>query len=466
MFRRHTVPRISGLFEQNFWATQIVQAAGIYPATWHATLAAAAMQHWKSVNSPFGHIDNPMSYSAGTDYYNFAFCHYTHAITELVAISQNPTRIYQDQEAILSAEMLFVCMNSMAGYLKQASQHAKNIIKLHDWWNFARKDFVLGTSSSSCSSPQGAVLRKQSLVAFVSNLKVQFVNRLGYDFMVTEKRDDTPHRQLLCPATPQWTVDDAYHEMLQVLLEHLLSSKKNEIMQIGILPSRPANFLAGENLVAWDRKFQRFSQTYLDLSQMNAQNRFGWTMLEIYRRILCVSLAHDGASNNMPSWFKWDQQTSEFFQILEDLERLAEDWITQCRTIEEQKANAEFSFSMSMAESCYFISIACRDHDLRCRACALLKRWGVCDGMWDSKLMAAVIEATMDVEEEAGLANMLRIPGEEQICSCTYRQYICEDHRIWTRRIQFMSVGEAAFYYSTVAGSKTAEEMQMKFLTY
>lgn len=457
MFRQHTVSRVSGLFEQTFWTEQILRAAGRYPAIWHATLAVAAIQQWKSMNSPDSHTPNSHVAPSGMDYYTFALRHYANAVSELVSIAHKKDHTCEDKETILTAEILFIGINSMAGYLTQAIQHAQNLIKLCDEWDFAKQDANLAKGESSVT-----VLSRQSITTFVANFKIQFVNRLDHEFLMDTKNANLCKYRPLSPAPLQWTVDEAYHEMTELLFSYLLAAKSSESMQAGILPSQPMSSIAGRNLLAWTYKFQKFRQSQSEQSPKGAREEFGWRMLEIYQRIMRISLVHD----DLEYTYKWDRQTLTFFGILEDLERLAEDWLTQCRARADKQAQDDFSFSMSMAESCYFISIACRDHDLRLRAIALLRRWGICDGLWDSNLMAAVIEATMDVEEEPGLTTARLQTDNHQACPCIYRKYICEEHRIWTRKIRFLGVGEASFSYSTVSSARTNKPTQVKILRY
>lgn len=45
-FRSEGVNQVVGYFDASFWTVDVLRAAQVYPAIWHAMLAMAAMQNW------------------------------------------------------------------------------------------------------------------------------------------------------------------------------------------------------------------------------------------------------------------------------------------------------------------------------------------------------------------------------------------------------------------------------------
>ncbi|KAJ3497205.1 hypothetical protein NLG97_g2079 [Lecanicillium saksenae] len=464
MFRIHTAPGASVLFDKTFWTNHVVSAAQTYPALWHAALALAAVQQWKSEKDAAR--KGVQQYNElSSENYVFALKHYNHAIRHILPVASRQTHTYQDKEMILASEIMFFGINSMLDYLVEAAEHAKNAIRLYDLWEFGRADdenASTGFKGTAYSTPRGAVLRKRSLVSLIADLRLQFLNRLDHQFMILRKEARESYQPSAPAGKPLRSTDEAYDEMVLLLTEFLLATKMNAPVQVGILPSQPLSFICHRRFSTWIYKFEQFSQAFACSPPQEGADKYRWRMLTIYVLVMRARLLY----GDVEDVHSLDRCAATFYQALEQLERFADDWHGEPPAGTDSSQPAGFSFSMSMAEICYCIATGCREHDLRCRAVALLRRWGVCDGMWDSNLMAALIEVTMQVEDEAGIANESLGAGVEPPCPCAYRKFVCGQHRIWAKQVRVGNGREALFSYSLVEDVTSRLPMRTRKIMY
>lgn len=439
MFRLHTAPGVSGLFGQTFWTQHMLRAAGAYPVIWHATLALAAIERWKVSEEAGGSSD-----------YVFALQHYHHAIQRLMPIAAQEDYTYQDKETVLAAEILFVGINLLAGYLEEATVHAANSIRLYTHWGFGKpsRRLVDGIAEDYYPTPTAAILQRQAIVTIVTSIKIQFTNRIKADTIRAQQEASGATPYLAVPSSRLFRdIGEAYDAMTMVVSDFFLTVRSTGRNKL-------AAFDAHKNLILWTDKFERFSQVHKMPPQEKWRERFRWRILEAYVQILRATAPVKLAG----------RPSGALVRSLEGLEDLANEWHARFPSRDGMhKQHADFSFSMSMLETCHCVALVMSDYAFRKRCLDLIRRWDVSHGLWDTMLMAAVLEATMEVEDEGGIGNM---HAEEPQCECIYREVICKEHKICRKVIQGTGARRALFRYTTFGDAENNLPMKEKLLRY
>lgn len=426
MFRLDVAPRVCGFFDQTFWKEDIPRASQVYPAIWHANLALACVQRWKGSK-----VQGEMTPAAATRQLVLSTAHYNAAIQYLVEIAGKPEISPADMEVILMSEILFVGVNSLLGDAKQATKHACNAIELFSRWKYWKEEESALT-----------VMSKQSVVILVSNLETQFMHRLGQIPLPAWR--DWEHPQPISDK-PFTCIDDAYFEWMPIWAGALVTSKDAEDATTEkMLPLPDVFWFYRKELVAWAKKFDEFQRTVV-LTDEN--DIFASRILGIYIVLIRVAM-HANLEDGM---FLADSFAPAFHAALDTLEEMLDNRTSPHPS--PSANNSTFSFSFSICELCCWITTSCRDHDFRMRVISLLRTHQICDGLWDSRLVASLLEAFTEIEDEGGLNNLNPMLGDG--CPCIFNQFICELHRIRDCWVEFVRDGEAILHYKVV---KNADE--------
>ncbi|KAJ4164860.1 hypothetical protein LMH87_006515 [Akanthomyces muscarius] len=93
LFRLRTVHQVGGSFNHAFWAGDVLRAARVYPAVWHACLSFAALDHRaKKPTAP--EVDKNTLYA-------FSLLQHNASIRHMVKIAQQTSPSYADQETFM-----------------------------------------------------------------------------------------------------------------------------------------------------------------------------------------------------------------------------------------------------------------------------------------------------------------------------------------------------------------------------
>lgn len=141
------------------------------------------------------------------------------------------------------------------------------------------------------------------------------------------------------------------------------------------------------------------------------KNRYQLRLLRMFEAVVKTCIDNDFSQGV----FMLDRHRQTYAYILEELEDLYSLPDVQ---------HSGLSFSQSVGESIWLCALNCRDSRHRQRAIGLLRRLRICDGLWDSMLLAEAMQKLKDVEDEGGLLN------DGGLCLCVYQEYICGKHRI------------------------------------
>lgn len=429
MFRQDTAERLCGFSDVEFWSSDVLRASQAYAPVWYANLALAAMSRSKVAGERY-----PEQWSV------MAMRYYGKAIQAMLQTTRKRSIAYRDKEALLMTEALLVGVNSVAGCLQQASKHATNAVTLYDAWRF--------------QMPQGertgeAVLRKESLMTIVTSFRSQTVNRRFHDTPPTSQ-DDYARALEASTSEPFQSLAEAYELLIPLYTCTLTDMASIKTSPDGQDDGYPPSFRAlRDAMEAWSAKL-------VDLERRQppetASERFGFMLL--------WALSEGMLACHYCDWrdgiFMFDRFTPLCYSVLRKLE----EWL---EAEGGQPHGAPFSFSTSIAELSWWIGISCHDYEFRCRVVRLLKAWDVRDGLWDTRLLAAVIETYIEVENRNGIYEDDDVLWD---CGCLPGEFVCGEHRIGVNQIDFVRPGEAIFTFSTIEEARISAPPRTKVLYY
>lgn len=436
LFRTKTVTQVAGAFYQPFWHVDVLLAAQTQPAIWHASLSMAAMYSWFKIPP-----DDPQGQLIRQNHYKFALKQYNEAITHLVELAQN--KDIQSAEVLLMASVLFTGLSSLRGDPKEAMMHASHGLRVAEQWKFLERTEAPEDNNTT------HILPTKSLVGLVDGFEVQYMWTGARQPIL--RRPNIPRE---VPVAPFASATEACFE-LQRLVGGLLIAVRNEKVRRTADQPLPVPDLRQpyrHALSAWKVKFshlkwsQRLRQTDLDCA----------LVLDIW---LCG--AEIAASLDLSLFeIAWDKFAPKFKRIV----KLTQKLVAEEALLEEQRGRPVYSFSPSVCEPLFMVGSSCRDSGVRRKAISLLRQRPRREGIWDAKLMAAIAEAKMLIEER-GIASVdVTQPGSG--CGCIPGVYICNTHRVFFMDIEFLPERAATAVMKTLHDVAIHSPGQVVTVTY
>lgn len=427
LLRSETVQQVAGSFDQPFWAVDVLRATQAYPAIWHANLALAAVHDTAktSGNSDASHRSTRERY---------ILKHYTASINDLIAITRQGSLSTANQEAVLLASMLLTALCCQRGDINQALIHARNGIQLFHQWRFWEQTHFSG-------SPRGCILNAASIATIMDHFELQFVNRLTHITIPCRGIPGIPPR---CSETPFDSVTSAYFE-LQPLISSLMGLWQHAHLGVSEGSPQPARELRYAHQLeseAWKVKFD----TFIHSSQLKETDLEGILILQLLWSGLDVCLK----ANIYEGETAFDMFQPSFEYMVTRAEQLRE-MLSKKTSTQNTDTPPLFSFSMSISEMLFWSGNGCRDGPTRRRIIDLLRTWPQSDGIWDPRLLAAITEASMNLEESGWSQDEASKPAG---CVCVAGVTICNDHRVNGHSVEFLPDGRAKVVLKTVADIK------------
>ncbi|KAM3499972.1 hypothetical protein MY10362_006814 [Beauveria mimosiformis] len=451
LFRTRTVTQVAGAFYQPFWHVDVLLAAQTQPAIWHASLSMAAMYSWFKIPA-----DDTQGQIIRQDHYKFALRQYNEAITHMVALARRQDA--RSAEALLIASVLFTGLSSLRGDPKEAMMHASHGLRVAQQWEFLERTEGAAAGGSAHQQATEHMLPTKSLVGLVDGFEVQYMWTGARQPIL--RRGSIPRE---VPVAPFRSATEACFE-LQRLVGGLLMAVRNEKVRRSTTttatttattdprPQQPVPDLRQpyrHALSAWKVKFshlkwsQRLRQTDLDCA----------LVLDIW---LCG--AEIASSIDLRLYeLAWDKFAPKFRRIV----KLTQKLVTEEALREEQRGRPVYSFSPSVCEPLFMVASSCRDGALRRKAMSLLRQRPRREGIWDAKLMAAIAEAKMLIEERAVAAEV-----DGAGCGCIPGVYICNTHRVFFMDIEFLPERAATAVMKTLHDVTINSEGQVLTITY
>ena len=264
-------------------------------------------------------------------------------------------------------------------------------------------------------SKTSRVLPAESLISLFAHFESQFTNRRKLD-----RRPQWPALgvQESCSPEPYKTATEA-QIVFQRLLTGLLRRGEHIATHVDVAPAAPSpDFLCRfrAEFHVWRTKFEEFlASRYSKPSDHEAVSylQLHWLGVQV-----CFKLDFSEGA------LAWDKHLSQFRRIAKHARKIFEEIMAKGDRV--GAGYIGFSYSMSICEILYFAGINCRDGEVRRNVIHLLRGWPRRDGVWDTDFIANMIQARMDVEENATRRD--DVPRVDN-CTCIDGTFICIDHR-------------------------------------
>lgn len=420
LFRLRTVHQVGGSFNQGFWTGDVLRAARIYPAVWHACLSFAALDH-RAKKPTASEIDKHSLYT-------FALSQHNASIRHMVRIAQHASPTYADQETFMLVGMLYTGLCCLQGDVTQAAEHARTSILLFYQWRFwehqhqGRLDHIL--------SPR-------ALISLISLYESQIFSRIRDVPKPNWYLEGKPPAQ---PADPYQSLSEAFVDiqpMLTAVFQAFpMVTLPGDIAKIDGYDDTITEYK--RRFAVWRSKFEAFLHTQPD----GTSSPHGAIQLQLMEVAVHVCLYLDRTLGEVA----FDVFTDSYARInylarqLIDLEMEAE---------AKQGIDGQgFSYSVSVAELLFGVGRTCRDPTVRREAVKLLRQWPRRDGVWRPIVVAAMCAAVIELEEETWYNTRSIAPDE---CSCVYEKFICNNHRVGRLELKLSPLGQASVHFRSVS---------------
>ncbi|KJK92405.1 hypothetical protein H633G_03762 [Metarhizium anisopliae BRIP 53284] len=424
LLRKRTVKHVSGIFEQSFWSVNMLRAAQVYPAVWHACLSFAAVHKITTAFQSDAFSDQSKST------YAFALKQYNSSIRYLLRMMPHATPTLEDQEMVLLVCLLFTGLSSLQRDTSQAVAHSSNGIQLFYRWRYWDQASPSG-QRANCILPSGAV------VSLITHMEASFRNRA---LTVSPWRGMHIHQGCLGTNLPTKAFDSAEEAFSD--LAPMLTGIVEIMQHIGLEseetqphPSRDGRSLFRPRFAAWRAKFDLLHQSG------KLQPSDSGIMLLLKAVSIGVDVFLQVDFNNLEASF--DKFHSSFECLIALMEELFTEDAKRCG---DQASNfSELSFSLSACGLLTLVATNCRDGKLRRQAIALLRRFPRCGTTWDPRVSIRVAETIMELEEQGCH------PGNEDMnCACIPGDVICADHRVALWSVELLTYQDARILMRTV----------------
>lgn len=474
LMRTDAVQQIAGGFDYHFWALDVLKAAHIYPAIWHSCLAFAAT--YERVRIP---DHTPASARLKQESYVYALQHQNASIHEVVKLIGGPCLSQLDKEALVLVNTLYAGLCSIDGELAESAGHFINALKFFsELQRPAGGDgqsatlAIMASSSSSSSSPSSVSASgsassasppppaasssssssllspsplsystaSSTLLSQETYTKLHYTNRSSWGSMLPLRKQTRIHEDP--PTQPFYSLQAAYLEFLVIL---------SDLQDLSGYPSRYHGDLSPGMREAYQKTLFDWELRYLTLkfsAKFSLDDQERMSALELWLAV--AKLVADGSLDPCSSVCSVPRFVIE--EIIAAAENVLE---LQAHKIKQHADFSFFIFSPSLHRLLFWVGHGYHDSQMRRMIVAIMRRWPRREPFWDTRHMAAILEAIM-LFEESGIqlqqadadANGLESPGG---CGCILGAPSCPRHRIARFGIRSMREGESMLAIKTLA---------------
>lgn len=427
LFRLRTAHQVGGSFNHAFWTGDVLRAARVYPAVWHACLSFAALDY-RAKKPAAPEVDKNSLYS-------FALLQHNASIRHMVKIAQQASPSYADQETFMLVSMLYTGLCCLQGDVAQAAEHARTSILLFYQWRFWEHQH---------QGRPGHILSPGALISLISLYESQIFGRIR----------DVPKPNWYLQGNPPAEPDEPYQSMSEAFVS--IQPMLTAIFQAFPMVTLPGDITKVANyddtvreyksrLAVWRSKFKALLDTQPD----DASTKHGAIQLQLMEVAVYVCLHLDRTLGEE----SFDQFTDSYTKInhlsrqLIDLEKEA--------SAKQGIDGQGFSYSVSVAELLFGVGRTCRDRLIRREAVALLRQWPRRDGIWRPIVVAAMCAAVIELEEGTWYGARSIAPDK---CSCVYEKFICNNHRVGRLDLKMSPPGQASVHFRSVSDVRHQRE--------
>ncbi|KAJ6786158.1 hypothetical protein PWT90_00720 [Aphanocladium album] len=394
---------VAGAYDKNFWIVDAVRAAQTYSAVWHAGLALTEMYRSRLYENA--------GLSRRRSSHIRAMEQYGRAVRSILDVMSQPDISLADKKAVLFSSILligFCCLGDDKGILLA---HIRNAFQIFNNWQI--------WESISESSTSSGIISVGSLIKQFERFEVQCVT-----VQLPGVSLDSKVRVRPCSSSFE-SAADAYTEFLHLSLPFLTAMRDIGHAAISGEPIPENAVFCRLLFIEWKAKFAALLQA----GRVEVADEECILSLQIWSITIEISLfiQRVGGAESDLHYDAWSPSFEKQLDLAEQLYSV----VTKSMTIRQPVHLLQpFAFTATATDALALVA-RCRIGSTRRRAVALLRKWPYRDGVGSTSLVAAIIEAKMNLEEGFLLHGQDRPKG----CECIVGQFICALHRCITHRL-------------------------------
>lgn len=372
-FQERSSKQLSGLYECEFWSRTILQAIFTDPGIRCAVVALGSLHegYEQTGNAKDSHDDFALKQ------YNAAIRHH---IDLLSGLQTDPDKV----DNYVASCMIFVCIEILQGHYQSALSLVRGAVQLFYQHN--------GSLSILSAWPL------EVLESLLSRLQAQAIGLIGYA-SIGATVPPRLKRTAFPPCIPEVfsSAEEAkdYHEFYSHT--HALTQvAPNQGSAIGN-PHSPQFNVYLDILSRWSAAFKGLiasrSDEFTDKEQRAVNTMKIWQIMT-YTGI-AMHLEYQATRDDQCLWDNFEESHKQVVTLAEQV----------LKGIAGQDASHKvihrFTLDVGVVGPLYDLARVCRDPLIRRKAIALLRKYPVREGLWDSMLAARTAERQMEIEEGA-----------------------------------------------------------------
>ncbi|KAH9215099.1 hypothetical protein DL95DRAFT_425192 [Leptodontidium sp. 2 PMI_412] len=381
-FLRNTVAELSGYYDSSFWGKLVLAASAQNPSLRHAVIALGALHEDFSRKRLA-----PSTPSEVDEKAQFALNQYAKAIAALrMSLSSGKE---EPLPALMSC-ILFVCFDSLRGWFESAMVHLESGLRILRDMRSSGRDGIVEESIA----PLLTRLSMQSIIYVETRCaadKAAFARKL----MAVTGKDDVIPDEFKYLEEARNSLNQAADGLFGVFYLW------DEDLPVVLQPTESLAMLDKytSQLSRWNLAYEKFmvsKSKYLTSREVQ-----GAALLKIHHTTAKIIANLHADTDDMREVSKI-VHTRTFLKCLNDFEIVINLSRPLIAAVEQDAKNGKppltFSSDMGLIGPLYYVCINCPDLSLREKAMELLSRCPRREGMWNSVLVAQMIQQYWDLE--------------------------------------------------------------------
>ncbi|KAH7319427.1 hypothetical protein BKA65DRAFT_102129 [Rhexocercosporidium sp. MPI-PUGE-AT-0058] len=381
-FLRNTAVELSGYYDPSFWGKLVLAASSQKPSLRHAVIALGAL-HEDFSRKRLG-PSTPSDEDQGNQ---FALNQYAKAMGELrLSLSSGK----EEPLTALMSCILFVCFDSLRGWFKSAMVHLESGLRILRDMKSSGKDRLIEDNIA----PLLTRLSIQSMIYVETKCaedKAAFSRRLMDAF----GKDVAIPKEFECLEEARNALNHAADGLFGVFYLW------DEDLPVVLQPTESLDLLDkyAFQLYRWNLAYERFMTS--KARHLTSREVQGAALLKIHHTTAKIIAGLHADTNEMRDVSKV-VHTKTFLKCMNDFEIVINLSRPLIAAVEQDTKNGKpsltFSSDMGLIGPLYYVCINCPSLVLRNTAMELLLRCPRREGMWNSVLVAQMIQQYWDLE--------------------------------------------------------------------
>ncbi|KAJ3485141.1 hypothetical protein NLG97_g6883 [Lecanicillium saksenae] len=405
--RTVVLTQLAGAYDNEFWMVDAVRAAETYPAVWFAGVALTEM--YQSI------AHAKMSRSQQLSRRIRAMENYGRAVRSILDVTGQASVTLADKKAVILSSLLLIGFCNLENNVLKLTAHVRNAFQILNQWQ-------LGGSLEQ-SSESGSIINTSSLIRQLQRFEVECaILNIPHAFLNEGIR--------AVPASSSFTsASAAYTEFLSIsppCMAAIMDAAK------AALSEKPIP----ESVLSCRRLFKQWKAKFVTLLQARDHDSSDECLLSLRIWSITIEIGlfveRSGLLWKELAYDAWNPLFEKQLDLAEQLRAAITKNVTGQGGQRSRRLLQPFSFSKTIADALVLVH-RCRVGSVRRRAIALLRNWPHQQGLGSNYLVADIMEAKTQVEEEAFL-----LPGAARPagCQCVAPHYICPLHRCIKQQVR------------------------------